>query len=359
MKNLILTIIILGLGTQVIAQDVHFSFAVLYSGNTTEVQIYAEKVTPGTENMAGFTVNFYYDNTETTLTSFNTSPATSLGWNVSESSALFVNNSNPTVTTTHTGYGTINIIDQNIVGTDIGTSPVHILSLNFDNSIGDPNDGGDGFFAGTSNNHPAQEYVGIDFLGHPVLIIGPQSEPLSLGALPVELTYFQARPTDEKWVELTWETASEDNNAYFDIERSADGLNFTSIAQVEGFGTSYVSQTYLSYDERPLPGINYYRLKQVDIDGSFEYSDIKSVTFSKLGSKLSLYPNPSSGIIYFKEPLNGQIVIRNLLGQVVWQSNGEALQSLNLMHLSTGKYCLQYIDEQEKMQTIKFVITKP
>jgi len=98
--------------------------------------------------------------------------------------------------------------------------------------------------------------------------------------LLVELLEFNA-VKDQSNVSLTWATASERNSAFFDVERSVDGLNFSPIGKVDAHQNSTNRIDYEMLDEAPLAGINYYRLKQVDLDGTFQYSDIKSVKFQE------------------------------------------------------------------------------
>lgn len=95
--------------------------------------------------------------------------------------------------------------------------------------------------------------------------------------LPIELLSFEAlsRTSD---VQLEWVTASEQNNDHFTIERSSDGLNFETISEVQGAGNSSQNISYATIDPFPLPGLSYYRLKQTDFDGKYEYSDIKTVS---------------------------------------------------------------------------------
>ncbi len=100
--------------------------------------------------------------------------------------------------------------------------------------------------------------------------------------LPVELTGFNAKPAPQG-VDLSWNTASERNNNYFAVERSADGRNFSEIGKINGAGESSSAKEYGFTDPKPLKGVNYYRLKQMDFDGQFEYSKIVSVTIGKTG----------------------------------------------------------------------------
>ena len=110
--------------------------------------------------------------------------------------------------------------------------------------------------------------------------------------LPVKLVSFTAH-AQEKYVLLKWETSSEENNDYFEIERSIDGLTFESIGKVTGNGTTAIKNNYAFLDQFPSGGTNYYRLRQVDFDGRYEYSDIRLVNFSGKTEQFSLAPNPT------------------------------------------------------------------
>lgn len=95
-------------------------------------------------------------------------------------------------------------------------------------------------------------------------------------SLPIELLYFDAE-ANERYNHLTWSTASEDNNDYFNIEKTQDGVVFYNIATINGVGNSN-TQNYYEYDDYDLNNnVNYYRLKQTDFDGVFKYHDIISV----------------------------------------------------------------------------------
>jgi hypothetical protein len=117
--------------------------------------------------------------------------------------------------------------------------------------------------------------------------------------LPVELTYFSAE-ADGNRITLNWQTASETNNSHFLIQRRTDKGDFENVGRKEGFGTSYEAHTYRFQDRVSAQGTVYYRLKQVDFDGSFEYSDIKAVKGNNTQKALALsitgiYPNPFIG----------------------------------------------------------------
>jgi hypothetical protein len=113
------------------------------------------------------------------------------------------------------------------------------------------------------------------------------------GALPVTLLSFTAKPSKDIIV-LEWKTTTELNSEKFVIERSDNGIAFESINEVQAAGNSVAPIQYTANDNLPLSGRNYYRLKTVDLDGYFEYSDV--VTLNYEGKKgILIYPTPSNG----------------------------------------------------------------
>lgn len=115
-----------------------------------------------------------------------------------------------------------------------------------------------------------------------------------LGALPVELVNFKAIIQNDDEVLLLWSTASEKDNLGYDIERSADNRNWSSLGFMPGSGTSTDRHEYSFRDEKPLAGVNYYRLKQTDIDGTFQFTPIV-VADIRGSSQFDIFPNPSNG----------------------------------------------------------------
>ena len=169
--------------------------------------------------------------------------------------------------------------------------------------------------------------------------------------LPVELVSFRAEKA-EKQVNLTWETASEKNNDYFIIERSANGRNFEAIGKVKGAGNSNTVNAYAFADKNPMSGVSYYRLKQIDFDGKFEYSKIVSVTFeSKLTSVvLAAYPNPAINELNVNvNGLQGKATldITDATGRSLKQIsvNGSETTTLNVETLPKGIYQIRVISE--------------
>ncbi|MBX2983175.1 MAG: hypothetical protein KF843_10925 [Flavobacteriales bacterium] len=114
--------------------------------------------------------------------------------------------------------------------------------------------------------------------------------------LPIELISFNATPIAPGTVELTWATASEQDNAYFTVERSGDLANWSSIITVPGAGNSSFQLSYEATDQEALPGLSYYHLRQTDINGETTISDavpVHSVSFIDLLPLV--YPNPTVG----------------------------------------------------------------
>ncbi|MGB0887994.1 MAG: T9SS type A sorting domain-containing protein [Vicingaceae bacterium] len=117
---------------------------------------------------------------------------------------------------------------------------------------------------------------------------------------------------------MNWQTASEVNNDYFTIERSENTLDWDEITTINGAGNSFVNLSYSATDYQPYNGTSYYRLKQTDFDGQFEYSKIRSVNIQELlNSQIEIYPNPAITQIIIKGSSNEleEIAIYNTLGQ--------------------------------------------
>jgi len=108
--------------------------------------------------------------------------------------------------------------------------------------------------------------------------------------LPVELVNFTGVRQEQQNF-LTWNTASERNNHYFMIERSVDGIQFSSIGKVDGHGTTAEGSYYTFVDQDPIEGINYYRLAQYDVDGTIHYSAVVAISHDD-ATQYQVSPNP-------------------------------------------------------------------
>lgn len=164
--------------------------------------------------------------------------------------------------------------------------------------------------------------------------------------LPVELSSFQVILFRNN-IRLNWTTESEENNDYFEIEKSINGKDWQVIGKVEGAGNSYESIDYEFVDNQPFGGVNYYRIKQTDlpnVGGKFTYSPVQSIVY-KHQNQVSIYPNPSTGVVFIqtnKELHN--IKIFNQLGILV-QTIENANSNLETINLPKGIYYIQVISK--------------
>ena len=164
-----------------------------------------------------------------------------------------------------------------------------------------------------------------------------QYDPTQEPALPVEFLAFNATfDPRRRQVNVEWKTATEENNAYFSIERWEQGRGFYDIGQIKANGNSAKPLTYSFIDAEPLAGVAYYRLKQVDIDGSLVYSKKISVTTSD-ASKIKIFPTITEGSIKI-ENADGRlenVSVFNLAGQLVLSSKQT---QLDLSAFTSGMY---------------------
>ena len=155
-----------------------------------------------------------------------------------------------------------------------------------------------------------------------------------INPVPVEMIYFNAQIQDNASL-LKWATATEINNSHFEVQRSTDGKNWQVIGKVEGNGNSSKIIKYEFTDHDPLP-LNYYRLKQIDYDGKFEYSQTTIADFGSKKIAINAFPNPtegkltiSIGRIYVDEDIKIEII--DLKGNVIKSLTFEPDGSLNLI----------------------------
>lgn len=173
--------------------------------------------------------------------------------------------------------------------------------------------------------------------------------------LPITLSSFTAVKKQNS-VLLNWQTASESNNSYFAIERSNNNSNFKELAKVNSKGNSTQVQQYSFEDYLPLTGTNYYRLRQVNKDGTATISKTVLVDFSK-AAIIKIYPNPVKNVITI-EGLTGKkttISIIDLNGRVLTTtSTNDASYTWNIKALPQGTYYLR-TEADKKVNTMKFV----
>lgn len=174
----------------------------------------------------------------------------------------------------------------------------------------------------------------------------------TVSPLPVELVAFDASLAERK-VLLSWQTASEFNSSHFDVQRSDDGQNWSTIGTVAANGSSQVTIDYSLVDPAPLTGVSYYRLKQVDLNGDFHLSDTRSINNSPKVNQVKVYPNPAdngSVTILSDEPISS-LLVYNALGKVVFDAkiDSEDTYLLDTQSFESGMYWINLNGEQYQL----------
>ncbi|MEJ7739817.1 MAG: SBBP repeat-containing protein [Chitinophagaceae bacterium] len=188
------------------------------------------------------------------------------------------------------------------------------------------------------------------------------------GSLPVDLLSFSAKTiSNGAAIQINWSTASETNNAYFEVERSKDGVHFEAIGRKPGCSSCAGLQRYELYDNSPYSGLSYYRLKQVDHDAKFSYSSTERVNILNRDiTTVHVYPNITDGayqVIIKNNSIRKQFMIRLLSAagalikqQQVWLNEGNSKLSYSLADQASGVYYISIVDKQGKaVSTLKIV----
>lgn len=161
--------------------------------------------------------------------------------------------------------------------------------------------------------------------------------------LPISLTKFNAF-FQNKQVNLSWSKGDAKNFDKFVVEHSTNGVDFVAIEEI----ASRNSDDYATFHTNPAKGNNYYRLKMMDLDGSFRYSDTKTVTV-KGTQEWSVYPTKATAMITASVSENEEATVQilNTNGQVMYtaNSNGNTLVELPISNLSQGLYLVQIIEK--------------
>ena len=178
------------------------------------------------------------------------------------------------------------------------------------------------------------------------------------GPLAVEMSTFTARKQSNKEIAILWKTDNEKGNNSFNIERSSDGLSFSTIGSLQGAGNSTIEKSYNFIDAAPLQGVNYYRLKNLSTGEKETISKIVSVNFlDKLNNKLQLYPNPVQSALRVElisnEEATELVQVFDLAGRMISSQNtilskGLNNISLDVNTLSSGTYLIKMGNEMAR-----------
>ena len=204
----------------------------------------------------------------------------------------------------------------------------------------------------------------VDFTNGQYYTLGSEE----VAALPITLISFEVSAYKEDHVKLEWISASETDNAFYTIESSTDGTNFEKVANVDGAGNSDAVLFYSFIDASPSNGLSFYRLKQTDFTGQFEYSEIRSIRIEKQSTvSYKAYPNPIAKgevlrIAYsLEEDQTLQITFVNAKGQIIGREERDILASgefleVNTNQLEIGLNLIRILDKNGTFKTLKIIV---
>ena len=284
---------------------------------------------------------------------------------------VFQKSSNNNLTFQLGQKGRFGFSDQNSVAVDVslnGGAAVRVLTMNGPFSNGPQFNIGTGGTVTASYASPQTITMGLNAIGNYTITLPDfttrtrvnvtitvaaskkstvliDNVTIASGApLPVELTRFSAT-TKSQSVGLSWATASEKNNDRFEVQRSVTGTEFQTIGSVKGQGSTSNAHEYTFEDSRPLPGLLYYRLRQVDSDGTGVYSPVATARV-QLAPIATAYPNPSANTLTLPT-LVGPVGYRifNSLGQTLLSGQSVGDAQLDLSQLAKGSFFLEITTE--------------
>ena len=197
------------------------------------------------------------------------------------------------------------------------------------------------------------------------LVYGPASLTASglgsISVLPVLLTGFTAILSDNA-VNLSWSTTQETNSNYFEVERSENGTTWEAIGTVSAKGNSSIESNYSYNDNAPVNGINYYRLKMVNINNSYSYSEVKTVRTTAV-KEITFFPNPAQtyvNVSLVQSDNSSSVQLLNISGQILQETKvagGNATTvTLNVAQYARGMYIVRVVNADGSSATSKLVI---
>lgn len=174
----------------------------------------------------------------------------------------------------------------------------------------------------------------------PVYEFADNFEAIFLAPLPVELAFFKGKYIkNQQKTHLSWATTTATNHSHFEVEHSTDGRLFESIGMVEQGENTGSYQTFEWAHQQPEPGLNHYRLRQVDVDGEATYSGIITVQAGDI-SAMNIYPNPFKEVLTVELPSpDGEIQVYDAYGKLLLkQAITSSTETLNLSQYPAGLY---------------------
>lgn len=253
---------------------------------------------------------------------------------------------------------------SSVTGTESGSNNLTQTRLMVDDD-GDFSNGGTTLISPSATNGGSNTVTfNVDFTDGQYYTLGS----IESDALPITLISFEVNKYKDDQVKLDWVTASEINNAFYTIERSTDGVNFETVANIDGAGNSSSLLYYTFVDVNPINGTSFYRLKQTDFGGEFDFSEIRSVKVERqFDASFSAYPNPvvqgdKLKISYTVE--NDQalrLTVLNTRGQVILNEKRDVKVSedffeLATSHMNKGINLIRILDQNNNMVTLKVIV---
>jgi hypothetical protein len=201
-----------------------------------------------------------------------------------------------------------------------------------------------------SNNNSSARTVnfGLDGASYNKMVTNPN-------ALALTWVSFSGNASGSN-VMLNWATADEKNTASFAIERSADGKSFEQIGSLKTVGSG--NNSYDFTDAAAANGNNYYRLKQIDNDGTYQYSKVITVAVRKETAQVSIFPNPAKDVLNVKSNTPVSVAIYNMNGALVAAQDATTDAAVNISSLPEGFYVYRLTSGNEVVQTGKVQVIK-
>jgi hypothetical protein len=228
-----------------------------------------------------------------------------------------------------------------------------------------------GVITGTSNNDWIKIGSTLKFTGTESYQAGPSYADKTTGFAPVNgfatnlslpvtfVSFYLAK--NSQGIELTWTTAQESGNDYFDLEKSTDGLHWTVMASVKGSGNSSVPVAYSYLDKNANAAVLYYRIHQVDFNGQSVYTSVKTIHPNGANSITKIYSSGKTVNVEFNSEIRNNFSIRilNMSGQLVAQQSYQQSAyriTFNMSQAGSGAYVVQVLDGNGLSESGKIIL---
>lgn len=343
MQRMLLGTLVVLLSAVSLQAQLTFSITVNNQANASVISLFVNNNTGGEATLVGFNAGIYIDGTETAYVTADFSPLMTLGWNIAGNSSVTTTSETISIPVTHDTRVEAAVFDGNAVGTTLNDGTTQLLmTLTFDNSAGTPNFGNEAYLASDAEA-PAASFTYLDETFSPISLVTSGDTRV---VLPLELLFFKAQRHNERSL-LQWTTAWEQGTSHFELEHSTDGRQFRYLGTVVASGESVKEAEYIFWHQQPSLGWNYYRLRMVDKDESWEYSPVASLQYTD-DEPVLVYPNPTVDRLRLQNvPENThRLLLLNQLGQPVAQFG--PVNELDVQAYLAGTYYLTGHDVQGK-----------